>query len=315
MVSSNPSFAVLTLNGGTLEGSVTLTTALNWNGGTLQNGLLTLTAASVLNISGADSKTLVQTINNAGTVVFSGTGYLEAGSADAVINNLAGAVFDHQSDASINYWSFNPYLTINNAGTYRKSGGTGTSVFQNVRFNNTRSFALLSGTVEIGGDFVEAPTASLVLAIGGTAPGTGYGQVSVSGQVTLAGALTLEHRNGFRPSPGDRFSVLSFGSGSGDFVSINGLDYGNGLVLKPQFTRTALTLEAVQTPVESVPRLAIYPTWNSALVTWPVEFTNCELQFTTNLTAPEWLPVAVAGTNNFILDHRVPAQFFRLKAE
>jgi hypothetical protein len=119
----------------------------------------------------------------------------------------------------------------------------------------------------------------------------------------------------FRPSPGDRFAVFSFRSASGDFASINGLDYGNGLVLKPQFTRTVLTLEAVQTPVESVPRLAIYPTWNSALVAWPVEFSNCELQFTTNLTAPEWLPVTVAGTNNVIFDLSIPARFFRLKSD
>jgi hypothetical protein len=171
------------------------------------------------------------------------------------------------------------------------------------------------GTLRFSPKLIESPTANLLLAIGGTAPGTGCGQVSVSGQVTLAGALTLDHRNGFRPSPGDRFAVISFQSATGDFASINGLDYGNGLFLKPQFTRTGLTLEAVQVSLDATPRLTVHPTWNSALILWPIEFSNYQLQFTTNLTAPEWLPVTVAGTNHFILDSRIPAQFFRLKAE
>lgn len=109
--------------------------------------------------------------------------------------------------------------------------------------------------------------------------------------------------------------MISFQSASGDFTSINGLDYGSGLFLKPGFTRTGLTLEAAQVSVGAIPRLTIHPTWNSALILWPIEFSNYQLEFTTNLTAPEWLPVTVAGTNNFILDSRIPAQFFRLKAE
>ena len=147
-VPTNFVFQSLTFTGGTLNNPFTINGTMNWTGGTISGpGALNVAAGSVLNLTSASTKYLNTTINNAGTLLFGGTGYLNAGSAGAVINNLAGGVFNHQSDASINDWNGNPNLTINNAGTYLKSGGIGTSVFQNVRFTNSGSAQFNGGAV------------------------------------------------------------------------------------------------------------------------------------------------------------------------
>ncbi len=163
-VPTNFVFQSLTLNGGTVNNPFSIGGTMNWLGGTLNNtGTLTVPSGGVLNIGGSNTKTLSRVINNSGTMIFGGTGYLEADSTNAVINNLTGGVFNHQSDAGINYYNFEPTLTFNNTGTYLKSGGAGTSVFQNVSFSNTGGAQLQLGQLKFtsGGYLQSAGTTSL----------------------------------------------------------------------------------------------------------------------------------------------------------
>lgn len=81
--------------------------------------------------------------------------------------------------------------------------------------------------------------------------GSHFDRLVVNGPATLAGALNVTLINGFRPSAGDVFAVMSFGSRTGAFTSMNGLSLGNGQTLVPAFSLTAFTLTATGSVVPS----------------------------------------------------------------
>jgi len=76
----------------------------------------------------------------------------------------------------------------------------------------------------------------------GTTVGTGYDRLNVSGTATLNGELNI--KAGFVPTVGTTFTVLTFGSRSGAFANITGLDVGGGVTLQPQWNANSLDLVA-----------------------------------------------------------------------
>jgi hypothetical protein len=76
-----------------------------------------------------------------------------------------------------------------------------------------------SGLTIITGDFNQAGPASLEIEIAGTIPGNQYDKLAVSGTATLAGSLDIVLLNGFSPTPGDSFDVLTAEAISGDFAN------------------------------------------------------------------------------------------------
>ncbi len=51
--------------------------------------------------------------------------------------------------------------------------------------------------------------------------GTEFDRLAISGTATLSGALNISLINGFTPNPGDSFQIMTFGSRSGTFTTIN----------------------------------------------------------------------------------------------
>jgi uncharacterized repeat protein (TIGR01451 family) len=100
------------------------------------------------------------------------------------------------------------------------------------------------GTLTISGDYVQASDGELDIQIGGTTPGTDYDQLLVSGNVTLAGTLSVSHINSFVPATGNTFQILTYGGrpNSTAFATINGLDYGSGNTLVPTYGASDLQL-------------------------------------------------------------------------
>jgi len=119
--------------------------------------------------------------------------------------------------------------------------GTGTTYFE-AGYSPGSSPA----AVTFEGNMVLTSTSSLHIELGGTTPGKQYDTVSVGHGCTLGGTLDLELINGFRPSHNDAFQVLSWGTRSGAFGSITGLDLGSRLRLVPVWNSNDLTLKAVQ---------------------------------------------------------------------
>jgi hypothetical protein len=79
-----------------------------------------------------------------------------------------------------------------------------------------------------------------VIEIGGPNAGTDFDQLAVTGQATLDGTLTVNLINGFVPNSGDSFPVLTFGSGTGVFATVN----GDGPLFTPSYDPMDVTLVA-----------------------------------------------------------------------
>jgi hypothetical protein len=266
-----------------------------------------------LKLVAAGTKYLFGAITNYGQVVWSsgsGTTWSWYGANGARLENQPGGLVDVQLDGSFSTSSGTP--VINNAGTLRKSGGSGALAFNGAFvFQNQGELRAQTGTIQLPNVYSETPSANLAVSIGGTTPGTQYGHIHFPTAPSFAGKFTVIPANGFFPVPGNSFSVLSYPSASGNFIAMNGLDYGNGLRLTPGFTKTDLTLKTIRIPTSGELNLLSYFLPGSLLVCWPIEFTGYNLYVTTNLTSPVWTPLPVAGTNNTVVPATLPMQYFR----
>jgi len=70
-------------------------------------------------------------------------------------------------------------------------------------------------------DAVLAETATLIMELGGTSPGSAYDVLNVSERIGLAGMLDVDLINGYRPREGDAFDLFNFADFSGEFDAIS----------------------------------------------------------------------------------------------
>jgi hypothetical protein len=257
----------VTLSGGSLSGvgDVAVQGLLTWTGGTM-SGQGQTDANGSLVLNGNNNKSLAsRTLNNAGAAIWSGTGNL-SGSTGAVLNNLPGATFEVQGDATFGDAS----TVFNNAGAFFKSMGSGATTI-NAFVYNTGSIEVDSGALTVNNDFVNAghvspggnnhtavltingnyiQTAQGVLSIdlGGTGAGAQYDQLHVTGIFLLDGTLQVQLINGFNSALNDNFQVLTFTPGSviGDFATVSLPTLDGGLFLAPTYTSTALSLVTLE---------------------------------------------------------------------
>ncbi|MGB8168276.1 MAG: hypothetical protein WCF18_12335, partial [Chthoniobacteraceae bacterium] len=78
------------------------------------------------------------------------------------------------------------------------------------------------GTLTVDGTYQQAANAFLNIGIAGTAPGTGYSRLHVTGQASLQGGLHMRRFGGFVPSAGQTFTVLDASSIVGKFSEVTG---------------------------------------------------------------------------------------------
>ena len=227
---SNVNQGQIQLSGGTVEfiGRVTNnpTGLIEGNGslladsGLLNLGTIALSVAS--NIAGTvhnGQNALITTAS--GTTIFQGN----------VVNN--GTIFTAAGGFSI----FDG--TVSGDGSF---AGPGTPMF-----TATLSPGHSPGILSFANDADFTGTSEINIELGGTTPGTQYDQVLVSGNAALAGgSLNVTLLNGFRPAQNEQFTVLGFGSRSGDFATETGLDLGGRLQLVPAYSGNSLVLTAVQ---------------------------------------------------------------------
>jgi hypothetical protein len=212
---SSPSFA---LSNGALDGTgnLTVTGTFDWTGGTLKNptGTLTIPAGATLAIRGnTDKNNQDRTINLSGTANWTETGNFNSGSS-AVLNVLAGGVFNIQSDAQAGSG------TWNNAGTINKTAGSGTtsiSVFTN--FSNNGIVNVLSGTFDIAGVYKQfsgttniAAGAALISSFDGHITISG-GKVQGNGSIgNSTHSATVTNSGTFTPGGASPGTLTIFGS-------------------------------------------------------------------------------------------------------
>lgn len=145
--SSNATVDLGSLGG---AGALTVSGAFHWLRGSLAgSGVLSILPGAALEIAGPGLKSIDgYTIENKGTATWTGTGPIQA-AGGVRISNAVGAVFDVQNDSSI---GANPAtaLTLENAGTFKKSLGAGTSQISGV-FENSGQVQVQSGTLALFG--------------------------------------------------------------------------------------------------------------------------------------------------------------------
>ena len=167
------------LAGGVLAGPCVVSVAgtINWTSATLQgDAALSIAPGGILNLGGSGVKYMYGTITNAGCVRFADTG--EWRFYGTTLHNLPEGLVDIQRDGGVSSYTGTPLIV--NAGTLRKSIGTGTTTI-GVRLINTGRIEAQTGTMALssGGGF----SSGTVFAGAGTNTLPG-GTVSFDGEVT-----------------------------------------------------------------------------------------------------------------------------------
>ena len=97
-------------------------------------------------------------------------------------------------------------------------------------------------------NYTQAHSGTLLIEIGGNTPGTGdhhYDQLNVSGGAVLDGTLSVALWGGYKPTDGETFTVMNYGSVTGKFDTGSGLLKTNdGVYFEVTQGATSLTLTA-----------------------------------------------------------------------
>src|ERR1035441_754477 len=171
---------------------------MDWNGGNI-SGALTVASGAVLNVGGSGTLNLYGALTNAGTVVVTNTSdvrlWYSPPTYYGAIYNLAGGLFDIQNDQFYLYNTYGPEF-FNNAGTLRKSAGSGTTVIYPI-VNNTGTVDAETGTLSFrGGGTIDgqfhAAAGATVAFDGGSYTGGSAPQFTGAGAFKFnSGTLTL----------------------------------------------------------------------------------------------------------------------------
>ena len=233
----------LTWSGGSLGGAgdVVVAGPVSWSGGT-KAGTGTLTANGGITISGTGGKGIAGgTVDNpAGqTTVINGTGGIGMAGGGTFSNQ--GAV-DDQVDVTFangaGLFCGTASGSFDNSGTFTKSGGTGTTGFCPIPFNNSGTVKVSSGTLSLvngqstGGSFAVAAGSTLDFSSGLG----GIGQYALDGNSSLTGAGTGSFSG----------SMVSFASGAVYTTGATAVSGGsvtfNNAVSTGTYTQTGGTL-------------------------------------------------------------------------
>ena len=113
------------------------------------------------------------------------------------------------------------------AGYYTKLSGTGTVIGDVVNFGSAEvrpggdEAASLAGVLTIDGDYTQQD-GRLSIKIKGLTAGDEYGVLAVTGTAHLDGALEIDPIDGFAHGIGQQFTIMTFGSRTGEFASVSG---------------------------------------------------------------------------------------------
>jgi RHS repeat-associated protein len=265
-------------------GTITVQNYTNFANGTLTGGTWRVSNSSILRLSGANIAT------NSGTIVLDGAGdhiYSDTGTTDALAGlatNAAGGQLTLRNGAGLSLPSLtnagtltvdaSSTLAVNSltqtggaavvqgtvgagaASTVNLLGGTFTVTGTiNASLTNAAELDLGSApaAMQITGDYVQTAAGALIMKVGGSAPGSGYDQLNVSGTATFDGTLNVSLTNGFGPSGGEVFNLIPFTGSTGSFATINLPQLGGAPAFVTQTTPTSFNLIGATT----APNLAV----------------------------------------------------------
>jgi autotransporter-associated beta strand protein len=198
------------------------------------NGGITLTGGGSL-IFDKDNTYSGATTINGGTLVLNGFG---------TIDSTLGVTVD--GGTLTGSGTVAGPVVVNNGGTLSSSSSgltIGGSLTANAGATVSPGPAGAIGELFIGGDYTQNAGATLNIKISGnTTPGGDYDTLAITGNANLDGAINVSLINGFNPSVGDSYQILSFAGSSGDFATHSSYALGNARFLTEQFNPASLDL-------------------------------------------------------------------------
>ncbi len=194
-----------------------------FNGGLVNSGTVGL-SFGISDVFGA--------IENAanGKVILSGGS--DATFHDNVVNN---GEFRVSADSTAVYFG-----KVSGSGMFT---GAGTHLFE-----GTFSPGNSPGAVELEGDLNLSRSARLELEIGGVEGGVSYDQLHLDGMLAVEGKLEIGLLNGFEPTYGQTFELLSFGNREGWFSAVQLPQLSGGLAWHESLTASGYTISVVPEP-------------------------------------------------------------------
>ncbi|MCL4788437.1 MAG: immunoglobulin domain-containing protein, partial [Verrucomicrobia bacterium] len=225
---------------GTLGGAVTVAAngLLRWSGGTLSGALTVLPGGELAVVEGTAIRTLSGMLTNAGLVSWSDPNIWRM-SGNGRWFNEAGGTLEALGNGTLQLFSGTP--AVANSGVWRKRLTSGTTTIS-VPFTNHGAIEACSGTLRFTGALTLAPTGILSYPLAGRTAGTDFGLVTIVGNPTLGGALSVSLTDGFVPNYGDRFRILNWGIKRGGFAQAIGFDLVDGLYFQGLADKTGLSL-------------------------------------------------------------------------
>lgn len=135
------------------SGKVIINGTCNWNSGHITNTDFNIASGGVMNMEGSGECRINENgvVNNSGTVNFAKTAWFQM-YYNGKFNNQDGGVFESTTNGTIRNWvelsSGANGPEFNNAGTFRKKTATGTTTFYRMKFNNTGTVDVQTGTLK-----------------------------------------------------------------------------------------------------------------------------------------------------------------------
>ena len=101
-----------------------------------------------------------------------------------------------------------------------------------------------AGKLAITGSYSQGASGILNASIGGSEPGAQYSQLAVSGAASLDGTLNIALTGDFVPAVGDTFTIMTAGSVTGQFTTINGTAINSNEHFEVSYRGSAVVLQA-----------------------------------------------------------------------
>ena len=289
---------------------VELTGDFQWTGGIIAGeGTTRLAPGATLNITGEGQKVLrATTLENSGTINWSGTGALNANTRP-IIRNLPAGTFNALSDAPLT--RFNAGALIENQGLFRRAATGGTKTMD-AAFKNDGKLELGAGILQLLDSFTNTASGDFNVAIDGLSAGAEYAQLDVRSSAQLDGTLSAQYAPGFIPPIPASFQLLTATAITGSFAQTAGLHLA-GVTLVPRYSPTTVLLETTEAPPLLPLIVEISQQGSAVRLDWPAEYANVVVESAQALTAPEWTPLEIARGVPFQISDTNQTVFFRLR--
>jgi hypothetical protein len=101
-----------------------------------------------------------------------------------------------------------------------------------------------AGSLLVTGSYVQTLFGRLNVQLGGRTAGSQFDVLQVGGAATFDGTLGVSRIGSFAPVAGDAFAVVAYGTRSGTFQTLEGLNVFPGFLLDPAYDAAAFRLVA-----------------------------------------------------------------------